>query len=98
MRISKSFSSVKGRTALHRLHFPVMNEFLAVHILQSRGFNRIGAPLPAQARDLVGRADMRRRITVAIETETHAQRLFMADFIHLIQTSWTCHTLDAAGD
>src|SRR6267378_4372830 len=57
-------SSVTGGAALERFDFPVMHEFFAVHILQSRGLDGVRAPLPAKARDLVRRTDVRRRVAM----------------------------------
>jgi len=83
---------------LQGLDPPVVYELLAVHCLQARGFEGIGAPLPIQFRDLVGRADGRRRVAMAIQAKTHAQRLGVPHFLHLIHPPMAGHATDAAGD
>ena len=87
-----------GRAALERFHFPIVDEFRAVHFLQFCSVNGIGAPLPAEVGDFVQRTDVRRRVAMAIQTKTHAQRLCVAHFIHLVNASMTFDATDAARD
>src|ERR1035437_7432945 len=68
----KYFSSVTGRAALERFHFPIVNEFFAVHFLHFFSFNGVRAPLPAEVRDFIHGPDVRRWIAMAVQTETHA--------------------------
>src|ERR1035441_6235561 len=98
MNCSNYFSSVTGRAALQRFDFPIVNELLAVHILQSFGLDRIGAPLPAEARDLVRRADGGGGIAMAVEAKAHAERFFVAHLVHLVNAPVTFHATDATPD
>ena len=88
--------SVTGRAALQRFHFPVVNELLPVDVLQTRGLIGIGAPLPVELRDFVRRTNLRRRVAMAVEAETHAQRFVMAHFIHLVNATVAFRATDAA--
>jgi hypothetical protein len=65
-------SSVTGRAALLGFHSHVLNELFAFDLLQISRFHGVRAPLPAQIRDLVHGPDVRRRVAMAIEAETHA--------------------------
>ena len=58
---------------MERFNFPIVNKFGTVGFLHQRGNVRIGAPLPAQIRDLVHRPEERRRIAMAIEAKAHAE-------------------------
>src|ERR1039457_811332 len=98
MNCSNYFSSVTGRAALQRFDFPIVNELLAVHILQSFGFDRIGAPLPAEARDLVRRTDGGGGIAMAVEAESHAEGFVVAHFVHLVNAPVTFHATESARD
>src|ERR1035437_4243042 len=60
MNCSNYFSSVTGRAALERFHFPIVNEFFAVHFLHFFSFNGVRAPLPAEVRDFIHGPDVRR--------------------------------------
>jgi hypothetical protein len=62
--------------------------------LEAGGFLGIIAPLPVQVRDFVQRPDFSFRITMAIQTESHAKRLKMIDFIHFIDRPVALHTTD----
>jgi len=75
-----------------------MDKFLAVGVLHLRRNRQICAPVPAQIRDLVCGPDMRRRITMTVQTETHAQRFGMVHFVHLVNASVTFHAAKTARD
>src|ERR1039458_6887767 len=93
-----SSSSVAGRTALQRFDFPVVDKGSAVGPLHLHGHGRIGAPLPAQIRDLVHRPDERRRLAMAIEAETHAERFGVRNLVHPVNTPVAGYATDAASD
>src|ERR1039457_3211002 len=84
MNCSNYFSSVTGRAALQRFHFPIMDEFFAVHVLQFFSFDGVRAPLPAEVRDFIHGPDVRRWIAMAVQTEAHAERFAMAHLVHLV--------------
>jgi len=98
MNGSNYFSSVTGRAALQRFHFPIVNELFPVHILQMFRFGGVGAPLPVEFRDFIRRADGGGGIAMAIQAETHAQGFGMAHFIHLIHAAMTFQTAKTASD
>src|SRR5882672_2594075 len=90
--------SVTGRAALQRFDAHMFNQFFAFDRLQMRGFNAVRAPRPTQIRDFVRRADVRRRVTMAVEAKTHAQGFVMAHFVHLVNAAMALHATDAARD
>lgn len=85
-----------GRAIFQFLHLPIVHKIRPVLYLQLFIAVWVGTPLPAQIRDLVGWPDMRRRVTMAIKAETHAERLRMIDLVHLVNPPVTFHATDAA--
>ena len=59
---------------------------------------RVVAPFPVQIRDLVQRAQLGRRVAVAIQAKGHAQRLHLIDLVHLVDLAVALHATDAAVD
>ncbi len=86
------------RAVLQRFDFPIVNKLRSVHFLQTRGFGGVGAPLPIELGHFVRRANDRRRIAIAIETETHAQRFRFAHFVHRVHAPVAFDATDAARD
>ena len=83
---------------MQRFHLPVVNELFPVHFLQFFSFGGIGTPLPAQIGDFIHGTDGRRRVAMAIEAETHAERFIVAHLVHLIHAPMTFQATHAAPD
>ena len=79
-----------GGAVLGGIDFPIMHEFLAE--LKLGGLVRV----PVQVEDLLGRTDVFLGIPMAIQAETHAQRLRVADFIHLVDFTVALHATNPA--
>src|SRR4051812_41339616 len=92
------FSSMTRRTILQRLHFPMVNQLCAD--LTSRFGNIFGLVaigwLPIEISDFVERTNLRRRIAMALQAKTHAERLRVEHFIHLVHTTVTLYTTHTA--
>ena len=85
-----SISSVTGGAGLRRVDVPMPDQFLALRL------RKIFRPLPIEVEHFLRRTDMRRRIAMAIQAETHAQRLGLRHFIHLVHFAVALNATDAA--
>ena len=78
------FSSMTGRAVLGGVHFPVVGELLALRFLNIRI-----CTLPAEVGDPVEWTQIRTRIPVTVQTESHAKRLGVIDLVHLVDLTMT---------
>src|SRR6185436_2081325 len=85
-------------TILERLDLPIPDHFGAVQFLQPRSFIRVVVPFPVEISDLVRRPDFRRRITMAVQTKSHAERLIMINLFHLVDRTMAFNTTNATID
>src|SRR5581483_5422015 len=85
-RVEEWFSSMTSGAILQGLNLPIMHELRPIRSLLLGAFR-----FPIQVRNFVWRTKMRRRVTMAIQTEGHAQRLGLGNFVHLVDLPMTFH-------
>ena len=82
-----------GRAILQRFNVPFFDKLFAVILLEVWI-----ARLPVEVGNLVEIANVRGRIAMAFQTKRHGQRLFLANFVQVIDVAVTFHAADAAVD
>src|SRR5258708_7576699 len=87
-----------GRASLKRLDLPIPDHFGAMQLLQPGGLVRVITPFPVEVRDLFRRPDFGCRITMAIETKSHAEWLIMINLFHLVDWTMALNATDTAID
>ena len=83
---------------LEGFDLPVVHEFRALFTLFLGVQERVIAPFPVEVRDLVNRAKFGGGIAMALQTERHAKRLGVLDFVHLIDLTMAFDAGNAARD
>ena len=62
----------------------------------ARIFLRVLAPFPIQVRHLIHRPNLRRRVSMAIQTKRHRKRLRLINLLHLVDLPMAFHATEPA--
>ena len=87
-----------GRARLQGFDLPFLDHFSAVQLLKPGVFFGVGTPFPIQVGNVIGRPQLCRWISVAIQAESHAQGLVMINLVHVINWPVAFHTTNPPVD